>query len=577
MFVDLKETRGVPSDEMLREIYSQQFSGDYTLWRGRTDKTVVLDNLSSAPQSLEFLAFAKERFDRTIVFLASDIYLSFYRDELRIADFTVLAIESLTHSQQELLIRRRLELMSNRPITDGLVDQVEARVNSIVTNRIVPRYPFYVLSTLQTYEGFMPSDVSITSHGHCYYVMVLARLLKAGIDKRDETINICFNFAEHLAFAIYQRNQLQGPEFTPDDFGDFVASYRRSYIIRDSVLNRLKHPEYGLLSERGDFRVPYMRYYFLGLFLSRRAREHEAVIEEMCQRSYLSANYLTLLFVIHHAVDERVLESILLMTLCAVDRVPPATLHPPETRRFREVVDELPAQLVSEDRVESERRRERVLRGKHEEHGGAVEESRSEAVGEVNDVYRILKNNEMLGHVLRNKYGRLQRGQLQEIVETVADGGLRLVNSLLKDEAEIHELAQYIQRSRPKMDVAEVKQLVRFLSFIWTMMNVEGVVAAVSHPEIREIVTGVVRAKSTPAYEIIGYFSALDSADELSESLGDQLERLQKKHDDPFVRNVLSLRTQHYMNTHRSKATIEQRVCSLLRIPYQHRLGAKKA
>ena len=141
MLVDLKENRGVPSDEMLREIYSRQFSGDYTLWRARADKTIVIDNLSSAPQSLEFLAFATERFERTIVLLASDIYLSFYRDELRVADFTVLGIESLTHSQQEELIRRRLELMTSKPITDGFVDQVEARVNSVVTNRLVPRYP----------------------------------------------------------------------------------------------------------------------------------------------------------------------------------------------------------------------------------------------------------------------------------------------------------------------------------------------------------------------------------------------------------------------------------------------------
>ena len=100
------------------------------------------------------------------------------------------------------------------------------------------------------------------------------------------------------------------------------------------VLNRLKDREYGLLSERGHFRVPYMHYYFLGLFLSKRASEHEAVIEDMCQRSHLSANYLTLLFVIHHAIDDRALESILLMTMCALDRVPPATLHPVENEAF---------------------------------------------------------------------------------------------------------------------------------------------------------------------------------------------------------------------------------------------------
>ena len=40
-----------------------------------------------------------------------------------------------------------VNLLRNKPITDGFVDQVESRVNSIViSNKIVPRYPFYILA-----------------------------------------------------------------------------------------------------------------------------------------------------------------------------------------------------------------------------------------------------------------------------------------------------------------------------------------------------------------------------------------------------------------------------------------------
>ena len=122
-------------------------------------------------------------------------------DDDRLARFRVVEILPLTHAKQEQLIRRRLSL-SDRPdthVTDGRIDQVENQVNAvIISNRIVPRYPFYVLSILQTYEAFMPTNMSITSHGYCYQVLIIAHLLKAGISRSDDEIDSCFNFVERL-------------------------------------------------------------------------------------------------------------------------------------------------------------------------------------------------------------------------------------------------------------------------------------------------------------------------------------------------------------------------------------------
>ena len=54
-----------------------------------------------------------------------------------------------------------------------------------------------------------------------------------------------------------------------------------------------------------------------------------------------------------------------------------------------------------------------------------------------NEIYSVLKNNEIVGQILRNQYGLLERQRVQEIVEIVADSGLRLVNAVLKDETEM--------------------------------------------------------------------------------------------------------------------------------------------
>ena len=312
-----------------------------------------------------------------------------------------------------------------------------------------------------------------------------------------------------------------------------------------------------------------MYYFFLGRFFSKNAKKHKAVIEEMCEQSYVSSNYLTLLFIIHHTNDDEIIDDILLWTLCALDTVEPAKLDPDETSSLKGFVDMLPISILSGNSVEDERKKERQdINEDIVESENDMEEQIDE--DPVNDIYRILKNNEIVGQILRNKYGNLERLKIKEVIEIVADGGLRLVKLSLGEEV-ITDTAHYIHQKYPDHDLEEIKRFVQFFSFVWTMENIEKIVSTVNVPEIREIVQEVVQQKSVPAYDLIGYFNHLDSVEELTDGIRQELRTLLKKHNDFFLKRVLSIRTQHYMNTHRSKTPIEQSVCSLLGIEHSYR------
>ena len=576
LHIDLEQVSKKYDEKIFRDTYQYQFNGDYTLWKLQNNKTLILDNLSSSPKLIDFIVFAKEFFDRIIVTLSSDVFNSFFRDERRLADFVEMKIEPLTHKQQEELIRKRLTLSDrNEPITDGYVDHVEDRVNStIISNRIVPRYPFYVLSILQIYEGYMPSNMSITSYGHCYYALILAHLIKAGIRHSDNDINTCLNFAEELAFSIFQyKNKCGTSEF---DFDEFVTKYKENFVLPKSILNRLKHRDYGILTEEGYFKARYAHYYFLGSFLSKNGKKYQSVIEKMCEESHMTSNHLTLLFVIHHTNDNQIIEDILIRTICTLDNIRPATLNHDETKKFSSIVAALPENILSRESVESEREKERDVRDIHEQTDPGDDMVKTEHGDPVNDCYRILKNNEILGRVLKNKYGSLERKRIGEIIETIADGGLRLVNFVLKDEKEIADCARYLHEKYPTGDINKIRNFLQIFSFFWTMINVNHIVSTINHPEIREIVDGVVHRRATPAYDLIGYFSRLDSATKFTREIKKELNTLLKKHDDQFLKSVLSIRTQHYLNTHRNDVNIEQSVCSVLGIKYVPRLQPRR-
>ena len=574
LLIDLAQSSGSLNTTFLRNAYSSQFDGDYSLWIQQGSKTLILDNMTAAPRLLDFVVLAKDIFERIVITLSSDVFYSFFKDEARLVDFKQMFIEPLTRNQQEKLIRKRLALSEKgQPITDGFIDQVESRVDSIiVSGKIVPRFPFYVLSILQTYEAYMPTNMSITSYGHCYYVLIVGNLMRSGISETDDDVNACFNFAERLAFEIHQQRSQHSD--VPFDFYAFLTKYRQLFIIKDSIVNRLKHPAYGLINDTGTFRTEYMYYYFLGKFLASNHKDTKAVIESMCEASYKEANYLTLLFTIHHTRDESVIENILLGTMCTLDSVQPAILDREETRRFRNIVAELQKDVLTGDSVEQARGKVRDDQDDVESRLGETPLGVSEEDEEnpVNGIYRILKNNRIMGQVLRNRHGNLEKSRIEEIVEIVADSGLRLVNLVLKDEEEIVSLAHYVHEQHPDWDVPRVKRALEFLSFIWTMNNVEQIVEAVRVPEIKEAVREVMKKRSTPAYDLIGYFNQLESAIQLTEIERKSLSDLLKKHDDVFVRRVLSIRTQYYMNTHRSKASVEQAICALLKVKYLARV-----
>ena len=580
LLIDLNQiTAGKPRERIFIRAHQEQFNGDYSLWKQTPNKTLILDNLSVANNSLALVLYAKQYFDNIIVMSSHDSFYSYFKDETRLGDFHEVSINPLTHVQQECLIRNRLALLEgNEIVTDGLVDQIENQVNSvIISNKIVPRYPFFVLSILQTYEAFMPDSLSISSYGHCYHALIVANLIKAGISKCDNDINACFNFAQKLAFRLYQydKNSDGKEEF---GFESFVSEYDSIYIISKSILNRLTHTQYGILKNNGRFRAPYMYYFFLGRFFSQDQNNYVTEIERLCDQSYVRSNHLILLFIIHHTSDIKIIDEILLRTMCTLDEVAPAVLNKNETKMLTDIVAGLPQSILSNKSVDHERRKDREKLDRVERSVEDYRDSQESAVERTNehpanDVYRILKCNKVLGQILRNQYGVLERQKIEEIVEAITDGGLRLVNLVLKNESNIQELAEYLRQKHSNYDDRKIQSTIRWLSFVWTITHIESIVSLINFPEVRVEVSQVVNRQATPAYDLIGYFSYLDSAAKLTTDSQSQLARLLKKYDDPFIRNILSMRTQHYMNTHRSRAMIEQAICSLLNLRYVHRLG----
>ena len=286
LYIDCDEILRKPQRNIFQKGYERQFYGDYFLWDKQSNKTLILENLSENHDLSHLLAISKSSFERLIITTSSDIFQLFYRDDTNLVSFRILKIDPFSHTQQEELIKKRMALTkNNESIADGAIDQLENKVNSIIiSNKILPRYPFYILSILQTQEAYMPIDLSITSYGHCYQALIVASLMKSGL--QAEEIEVCFNFVENLAFYIYEKTD-NGPPLKDIDFDKFCKKYREDYLIKQITINRMKHCSYGILTLQGSFKLPYIYYFFLGKSFSKNRDKHEDAIEKMCEMLHI--------------------------------------------------------------------------------------------------------------------------------------------------------------------------------------------------------------------------------------------------------------------------------------------------
>lgn len=584
-------------NNVFQQCYSDQYNGDFNLWLIQKEKTVIFDNLSQFRNSLEHVILAESIFDNVIVTTSIEDYESYFKDDTRLLKFSFIVIRPFTHVKQEKLIKKWLQIKRKNIaeyIEHGEIDQIENNINSIIIdNKILPRYPFFILSILQTYEAFMPQDLKITAYGHCYYALLLAHLIKSGVENKDDPISKCFNYANHLAFEIHKKNP-DSLFITHEDYEVFKIEHQKRFIISDSLINRL-HGHFGIIKNINGigykFSLAYSYYYFLGQYLAKYYKENKSLVTNMIENSYKKHNSLLLIFTIHHAQDLEIIDEILLHTICTIDDVEPATLDKDETRIFRELLSTIPKRLISEQPVNKVRDDERGLRDIAENQGSReTKEKENESSQDfLNQIYKCHKNIEILSQILKNKSGNLEKNKITEIVEIICDAGLRLAKILLSEDMKVEELIEYIQKqymasdkfdsSKPKQSqLDDIRKVVMARVFLWVMLNLEKTVSSINKPEINEIIEDIKNRRDTPAYEVIHYFYSLDTAKKFDEDNKELLKTLINKHDEKsmfFLHKILSIRTQHYRNTHEMKAPMEQAICSLLKIDYKPKFGKR--
>lgn len=337
-------------------------------------------------------------------------------------------------------------------------------------------------------------------------------------------------------------------------------------------------------SGKHQFSYSFVYYFFLGNFFARNYEEHKVALEQIAEKSYLRDNRYILIFTIHHTHDDDLIETILLHTMIAMGHLPVAKLTVDETKPLLSALTEIPRKIISKRSVEEERKSEREVREKADSTESIIHEEEYEDE-DTDSLYKSLKNMEILGQILKNKYGSFSKEKLQEIVTTIADAGLRIV-TLFVDNKSMRELEDYLVKRFKEINSSKdvmktenrLRSLIRAYCFFLVAVIIGKIVTSIRKPELAEVVTEACGKKNTPAYDLIDFFFALGTAKTLRKKDVDKMSKLFRMFDkdrNEVAKRLLSIVTQNYLNKHNVQHELRQRTYKELGVEYRPNLEPK--
>ena len=364
------------------------------------------------------------------------------KDETLISSFTTFRIKELKPSLRYELVKKWVSLTDkdvgyNYKDIDKNTGLIDSTLGKSIGKGIMPAYPFFILSTIVTHETFaMPLDQEITSQGYCYQAFIYFYLRKHGVG--NDEIDIYINFLTELASYIYKEKK---EELIRNDFTLFMESYLDTYnlpIKQDILLKNLSE----IVSEDSfknySFRYPHFYYFFVAKYLSKHI-EDEKVMEEInkiINNLHVDENAYIAVFLTHHSKNINIFKEIERIALCLFEKYEPATLTKNEIKFFDEEAHVIVKAVLPPANITPEKERMERLNIQDDLEQSQEDIVQKEHIDEENsfgkELRRAIKTVEVMGCIIKNRVGSLEKVRLEEIFMNAMNVHLRILSYFLK-------------------------------------------------------------------------------------------------------------------------------------------------
>lgn len=400
-----------------------------------------------------------------IVVIVDSIFTLNFMNENIIQSFKLFKILELSPVLRYELIKKWVNLsdkVNNRTQSPNSfyksVDQkcefIDQTLGKILSSGIMPAYPFVILSMISYYEIFeKPLDQEITSQGSCYQAFIYLYLRKQGV--KNDDIETYVNFLTEISFFFLEQNR---NFISEDEFSTFLNYYLKKFnlpIDLNKLLNNLQQAKLFGLDNLGNycFYHLYIYYYFVSKYLSEHFDSCKNKIERIVQNLHKNENSYIVIFLTHHSKNNAILDEIILNSLVLFDKYKAATLLKEEVSFFDEQIEILIKEILpsfseTPDKVRKRKlEMQEIVENKKQKEEDQVESKEENSLAR--ELRRSIKTVEVMGRILKNRAGSMEKEKLNFIFEEAMLVHLRILTSffeLIKDKNEQVSIINYITK-----------------------------------------------------------------------------------------------------------------------------------
>ena len=535
------------------------------------------------------------KYPRCIV-IVDDIFTLNIKDDQLLNSFSYFRIRDLKPSLRNQLIRNWVMLSNSDPVPPThditfykTIDEHKALVESILgkvlSNGIMPAYPFFILSIMLTASNVeKPLNQEITSQGYCYQAFIYFYLRRQGI--RNDEVDFYINFLTEIAYYCYKKGR---SALSSDGLDKFKGYYLKKYnlpIKWDSLLDNI-HEIFSIDSLGNySFRYDYLYYFFVAKYLADHFDEDAIKIKilQIVDNLQINENAYITIFIAHHSAKMTLLQGIEDNALRLFYGLDPATLLKKDLGFFDEQT-----KLIVEQILPSSGSAEQI-RAKQLEWEDELEQLRESRKENEDDTISLnlrkaVKTVEVMGHIIKNRAGSLERTELEEIFENAMNVHLRMMTKIFEIMQSDHDqnaillhiserLAEISRKKKRPLTEEEIKNdssdIFWNMNFFIVCNLVHIIIRALGSSKLTQISDEVCDRVHTPAsflvkHGILMWCKKNMEFDEIVEGYNNkEFSEIAKKDLQLLVSDHCSLHSVSYQDRQRIAAKLEIPLTNLL-------------
>jgi hypothetical protein len=182
-------------------------------------------------------------------------------------------------------------------------------------------------------------------------------------------------------------------------------------------------------------------------------------IDDILNNLHLDENAYITVFLMHHSKNIRIINKIESIASSLFDECEPITLDKDEMSFFDDQVHNIVNAVLPPDNVTAEMERTRRLKIQDENekpfNDDSDEEQNEELQTFLNDFRKTIKTAEVMGSIIRNRAGSLEKDKLQNIFSDGVNVHLRMLSYIIeriKGEDEQKQMIEYITKRLSRLD-----------------------------------------------------------------------------------------------------------------------------